>query len=322
MVVIALAASAVAFAVAFFGPWFPEQASVEAGRIAVVFWITTGICIAIFGLVTSMLLYSVWKFRARPDDDSDGLPIHGHTGLEIWWTAIPTVLVTVIAISSAIVLSQNEDATGAMTVNVTGEQFAWSFEYPELDGLVSTDLRLPLDQPVKLVLTAKDVIHSFWVPEFSQKQDAVPGMTTELVITPNKIGEYPVICTELCGLGHATMRSEAKVLSRADFDAWVSDRQGAAAEGGAASGEALFTDNGCGSCHSLDETKLVGPGLGTLTAAAERAGKPVEEFTRESIVQPDAYIEPGFPNAMPNAYGGLSDEQLDALVQYLLEGAE
>ena len=228
MVVIALAASAVAFAVAFFGPWFPEIASKEAERIQTVFWITTAICIAIFGVVTAMLLYSVWKFRARPDDDSDGLPIHGHTGLEIWWTAIPTVRVTIIAIVSAIALSQNEDAENAMIVNVTGEQFAWTFEYPDHGNLRSTDLRLPLDQQVKLILTAKDVIHSFWVPEFAQKSDAVPGIETELVITPTKLGEYPVICTELCGLGHAIMRSEAVVVTRRDFDAWVEERQAAA----------------------------------------------------------------------------------------------
>jgi cytochrome c oxidase subunit II len=322
MVVIALAASAVAFAVAFFLPWFPENASVEAGRIQGVFWLATIICIAIFGLVTSVLLYSVWKFRAHPDDDSDGQPIHGHTGLEIWWTAIPAVLVTVIGVWSAVVLSQNEDATGAMRIDVTAQQFAWSFAYPEAGGVVSTDMRLPIDQPVKLVLQAKDVIHSFWVPEFSQKQDAVPGIVTELVITPTKLGTYPVICTELCGLGHATMRSEVKVVSREEFDQWVSDRRAAANEGGAANGEAIFADNGCSGCHALDDTKQVGPGLGTLDEAAERAGQPIEEFTRTSITNPSEYIEPGFPPAMPASYGGLSDEQLDALVQYLVENAK
>ena len=325
MVVIALAASAVAFAVAFFVPWFPENASVQSDRIQGVFWLTTVICIAIFGVVTAALLYSVWKFRARPDDDSDGQPIHGHTGLEIWWTAIPTVLVTVIGVWSAVVLSQNEDATNAIPIEVTGEQFAWTFKYPEQGGLQSTDLRLPIGQPVKLVLTAKDVIHSFWVPEFSQKSDAVPGIITELVITPTKLGVYPVICTELCGLGHATMRSEAIVLSRADFDKWVSERETAATAGGAEAGKAVFADNGCGGCHEFapaGSAAGIGPSLDELQAQADRAGQELEEFVRESIVEPGAYVEPDFPDAMPPAYGQLPKDQLDALVQYLVEGAK
>src|SRR5580765_5618401 len=209
-------AGGVAAAVAVFLPWFPVVASEERDRIDFVTWFVIWICIAIFALVAAVLIYSVWRFRAAPDDDSDGPPIHGHTGLEIVWTLIPTILVTAIGIVSAIVLGRN-DAQGkdVFRVNVVAQQFAWSFSYPEANNLTSGVLRLPVGRSVELSFKALDVIHSFWVPEFGQKQDTVPGLHTQLHITPDKVGTYPVICTELCGLGHATMRTEAIVMTTA-----------------------------------------------------------------------------------------------------------
>jgi cytochrome c oxidase subunit 2 len=189
----------------------------------------------------------------RPDDESDGPPIHGHTGLEIVWTAVPTVLVTVIAVLSAVVLAQNDRAKGTpMRVDVLAQQFAWQFTYPEQGNLKATNLYLPVDRSTKLTLTARDVIHSFWVPEFGQKQDAVPGIFTTLVITPTRTGEYRLICTELCGLGHALMRSRAIVLSHSDFEQWArQQREGGGATGGGGEVDAKGTFvNTCGGCHT------------------------------------------------------------------------
>ena len=325
LLVVGLLAAAVATAVAVFIPWLPDDASDEATRIHFVFWFTTVICIGIFALVAAVAVYSVLKFRVKPDDDSDGAPIHGHTGLEIWWTAIPTVLVTAIAIVSAVVLARNDDAKGAMRIDVVGQQFAWQFKYPEQNDLATTDLRLPVGQKVKLYMESKDVLHSFWVPEFSQKQDLIPGEITTLVITPKKLGTYAIVCTELCGLGHATMRSTVRVVSRADFDKWLGDQRGAAQAGGATAGKAVFEQNGCGSCHVFEpagSTGKIGPDLDNLSADAEKAGQPLEEYVRTSIVDPGKYVAPGFPNAMPPTYGSLPDEQVDALVKFLTEGAK
>src|SRR5213075_3133040 len=157
--------------------WLPKPATREAGRIHFVFWFVTGICIFIFAIVASVTAYSVLKFRRKPDDDSDGPPIHGHTGLEIAWTAVPTVLVTAIAIVSAIVLAK-DDAQGAnpLRIEVTAQQFFWSYSYPEFGNKESDVLRLPVNRSIVLHMTSKDVIHSFWVPEFRQKQDVVPGL--------------------------------------------------------------------------------------------------------------------------------------------------
>jgi cytochrome c oxidase subunit 2 len=224
--VIGVLAAAIASAVALIPDWLPESASDEAGRIDFVFWFVTGICIFVFAIVAAVSILAVVKFRAKPDDDSDGPPIHGHTGLEILWTAVPTLLVTAIAIVSAIVLAK-DDAAGAnpLRINVYAQQFFWSYSYPGYGNKQSSVLRLPVNRSVVLRMTAKDVIHSFWVPEFRQKQDVVPGIHPTLHITPNKVGTYPVVCTELCGLGHGLMRSRAIVMEPEAFERWAT-RQG------------------------------------------------------------------------------------------------
>ena len=138
---------------------------------------------------------------------------------------MPTLLVIAIGVVSAIVLAK-DDAQGAnpLRVEVTGQQFFWSYRYPGYDNKESSVLRLPVDRSVVLRMTAKDVIHSFWVPEFRQKQDLVPGIHPTLHITPNKVGTYPVICTELCGLGHALVRSRVVVMEPDKFERWASKK--------------------------------------------------------------------------------------------------
>ena len=336
-----------ATALAIFIPWLPEASSDQAEEIDFVFWFTTAICIGIFSVVAAIAIYSVMKFRVPLDDEEDGLPIHGHTGIEIVWTAVPFLLVTAIGVVSAVALARNDRLPADhMVVNVLGRQFAWQFMYPpdnapappkdelECDQqavksrcLTSTQLHLPLDVPVELRMRADDVIHSFWVPQFRQKQDMLPDQVTKLIITPTKVGKYEVLCTELCGLGHSVMRSAAIVSSRADFDRWKREagRQNAPG-GGANAGEAVFSQNGCGSCHTLKAagaTGTVGPDLDKLSDEAQKAGKPVEAFVRESIVNPGAYVQPGFPNnVMPKTYASLPKQQLDALVQYLVQSSQ
>jgi cytochrome c oxidase subunit 2 len=165
------------------------------------------------------------------------------------------------------------------------------------------------------------------VPQFGQKQDAVPGIHTKLVITPTKLGTYPVICTELCGLGHSLMRTVAIVMPAKQFDAWLHGRTKAITGPPVSAGKAVFANNGCGSCHTLQAagTKAtVGPDLDRLPAEAQRAGKPLEKFIEESIVDPNAYVEMGYPRGvMPTTFGkALSKTQLDALVQYLVQSSK
>ena len=357
LVVLGVVFGAGAAAVALLIPWLPDPASEQADRIDFVFWFVTAICIAIFALVAAVIVYAVFNFRARPDDDEDGPPVHGNTGLEIVWTAVPAALVTAIAIVSAVVLAKNEqlpntpsasaarsgqkstvnglcksrgsDPLRPLVVCVIAQQFSWLFKYPDYGNATSSTLRLPIHTTVQLQLQALDVIHSFWVPQFGQKQDAVPGLLTKLVITPKRLGTFPVICTELCGLGHALMRSEAIVLNEDQFISWTKSQRGGGATGAGGlagpSGKALFVSNGCDGCHTFkpaSATGTIGPDLDNLRQAAQTAGQPLEEFIRQSIVDPNAYVAPGYQKGvMPETFSSLPKQQLDALVKYL-EGSK
>jgi cytochrome c oxidase subunit 2 len=328
LVGIGVVAGGIATAVAVLPTWLPTRASVEAGRIDDVIWMTIVISIVIFSVVGGVIVYEIIRFRARPGDDSDGPPVHGHTGLEITWTLIPLGIVTAIAIFSAIVLSRNGNAgVDPLRVDVIAQQYSWSFTYPDANGLTSSVLRLPEGRSVLLTITTKDVIHSFWVPNFGQKQDAVPGLHPTLHITPDRLGTFPVVCVELCGLGHALMRSEAIVMSPAAFDKWLKGQQQAVTSPSASvSGAAVFKNNGCGACHTLTAagtTGKVGPDLDKLPQWAAQAKQPLESFVKTSIVDPNAYIQPGFPkNVMPATFASLPPQQLDALVQYLISSSK
>lgn len=205
--------------------WLPTSASEEFDRIQDIYWLATWISVAIFSLVTAVVVFSVWKWRVPDDDDADGPPIHGHTGLEILWTAVPALLVIVIGVTSAVVLARNGQAgERPLEVTAVGQQFAWKFEYAD-EEITSGELVLPVGREARFTMRAVDVIHSFWVPEFGQKMDAVPGISTEILVTPKRTGEFVVVCTELCGLGHATMRAKARVVSEQEFEAWLAERR-------------------------------------------------------------------------------------------------
>ena len=179
----------------------------------------------IFVLVEVVVLFSVWKFRMRPGQElEDGPPIHGNTRLEVIWTAIPAlILVGLCGYAYKVLQDIEEKPKNEIVVNVTGQQFAWTFDYAGQKAKVSSEqLYLPEGTSVEFHVRSKDVIHDFWVPEFRQKIDAVPGITTKYRITPNRLGAYPVVCAELCGLGHSTMRQTVHVLPRQEFDSWMS----------------------------------------------------------------------------------------------------
>jgi cytochrome c oxidase subunit 2 len=341
---LALVAGGVAAAVALLPTWLPEDASREAGRIDFVFWFVIAICIAIFAIVAAAMIYSVARFRVREDDFEDGPPIHGHTGLEITWTVIPFLLVTAIAIVSAIVLSRNDaQARDTLRINVTAQQFAFTFSYPDAKNVTSPVLRLPKGRSVELYMRSLDVIHSVFVPEFSQKEDVVPGLVTQLHITPTRVGTFPLECTELCGLGHSLMRSEAIVMTSAAFDSWLKQQEKTASPptsttststststtstSSSASGLSVFNGNGCSSCHTLSAAKAtgtIGPDLDKLVSYAKQAKQPLASFVQQSIVDPGAYVQPGYSNGlMPTNFGtAISQTDLSALVSFLVQSAK
>jgi cytochrome c oxidase subunit II len=230
MIAIGVLAAVIGTAVVLLMDWFPEEASTASSDIDRLYDILLIFSVPIFVLVMTVAIYSVLKFRARPGDMGDGAPIHGNTRLEVFWVTIPFLIVAGLAVYGWIVLEDIEaKQPNELVVNVTGRQFTWTFEYPQ-EKVNSPDLLLPKDRPVDFRIRSKDVIHSFWVPEFRLKSDAVPGLTTKIRVTPNKVGQWQVVCAELCGLGHSTMRQQVRVVEQPEFDSWVQRRRKAEQE--------------------------------------------------------------------------------------------
>ncbi len=235
MLIIGLIASVLGIALGLLIDWFPVQASGEAKPIDTLWDVLIIASVPVFVLTQTIVLYSVWKFRMKPGEElKDGPPIHGNTRLEVVWTAIPAILLVGLCTYAYIVLIDIEKANASrdqLNVRVVGEQFTWTFFYPgEGEELASPELYLPVDTQVNFAVQSKDVIHDFFVPAFREKIDAVPGITTEYGVNTIRVGDYPVVCAELCGLGHSTMRQTAHVVPRAQFDQWLADLRARAAE--------------------------------------------------------------------------------------------
>jgi cytochrome c oxidase subunit 2 len=336
MLLIGAVASALGIGLALVIDWFPIAASKQAKSIDTLWDVLLIASVPIFVLVETIVLYSAIKFRMKPGEElKDGPPIHGNTRLEIIWTAIPAILLVGLCTYAYVVLTDIEEAPAAeaLNVRVVGEQFTWTF-FVEHDGkeVKSNQLYLPNNKPVYFTVQSKDVIHDFWVPAFRMKIDAVPGIDTHLRVTPTRVGEYPVVCAELCGLGHSTMRQTAHVLDPGDWEKKIAEiaagpKGGGGGGGGGGQaetdGKTLFTDAAeppCASCHTLADaaaTGTTGPNLDEMIPDLSDAE------IKESIINPDAKITEGFqPGIMPPNYGEtLSDEQIDALVKYLKEVA-
>src|SRR3954464_11596348 len=205
--------------------WFPAEGATQAHKIDTLYdWLLVA-SVPKFVLVMSVAIYSVVRFRVRPGQETlEGPPLHGHTRLEVVWVTIPFLIVTTLAVYAAVVLAQIEKKQpNELQVRAIGQQFTWHFEYKQPGGktVKSNVLYLPNNRPVYMKINTLDVLHSFWVPAFRLKMDAVPGQTDFVRFTPNRMGAYEVVCAELCGLGHATMRVKTLVMPPQDFSKWM-----------------------------------------------------------------------------------------------------
>lgn len=232
----------------------PVAASYDATQVDGIFNFMVSIATGLFLLVEGTLVFCLIKFRRRPNDQTDGPPIEGNVPLEIFWTAIPTVIVFILALYSfevynnmggldpvissdtppqqiAMKGNHNQIALGIGTsanengeiaplmVKVQGMQYAWIFTYPET-GIISGELHVPKDRPVQLTIAATDVLHSFWVPQLRLKQDAIPGRDATLAFTANREGDFPIVCAELCGAYHGGMRAVLHVEDEETYAQW------------------------------------------------------------------------------------------------------
>jgi cytochrome c oxidase subunit 2 len=304
----------------------PVKASAQAVTIDRLFDAHFFMIALLFSMIGVFLVYSIVVFRSRPGEKQEGAYFKGNNRLEIIWTVIPLGTVIAFSFLGARNLAETRQIDKqALNVKVTAFQWSWLFEYPDY-GIASQELYLPVDRQVLLSLTSRDVIHSFWVPEFRVKQDILPGenLVKQLRITPIEEGKYTVMCAELCGGAHAYMTAPVIVVSQADFDTWISGQLGAVSADPVERGKKWSQVNGCFACHSQDGSKLVGPTWQGL------AGKPVEladgttvtadeAYLHQAIIDPNAQISKGFPpNVMPATYTSLlTAEQINDIIAFI-----
>lgn len=300
----------------------PVAASAQAAPIDQLWHWEVIVVSFLFSLIVVPMVYSLAVFRQKKGEMLDGEHMEGNANLEIAWTVVPLIIVVIFAYFGAYSLGEvrRVDAN-AMVINVTGQQFSWTFEYPEY-GFITTELYLPVDRQVVLKMQSTDVIHSFWVPEFRLKQDVVPGRTTEYRITPTLEGSYKVRCAELCGTSHAYMESPVVVVDSDAYKVWVAEQIKIAEESKTPEGQGkiLATKNGCIGCHSVDGTVLTGPTwfnlYGSQVKLADGSTVTVDDaFIKQSILEPTVTIVEGFPPVMPPY--ALTDEEISNLIAYI-----
>lgn len=295
-------------------------AQTQLSLLSLTMWIAIGIFVTVGGL----LLFTVLRFRGRPDDE---IPkqIEGNTRLEIIWTVIPVILLAIIAVPTvrdAFYISAPPDRENALEVTVVGYQWWWAFEYPDQGVVTANEMRIPTGRPIHLTLESKDVVHSFWVPRLAGKMDVVPNRTNTMWLQADEPGIYYGQCAEYCGTSHANMRFRVIAMEPADFEAWILDRQTAEAfvpsDDLVAQGHDLFATKGCMACHTVDGTSyqgIVGPDLsdfGSRTTVAAGILPNTPENVGAWLRDPQQ-VKPGA--LMPNL--NLSDDEVNALTAFL-----
>ena len=298
-------------------PFWPESASTSAARVDAVYIFL----VLVSGIMTALIFMTLTvfavKFRKRRGQRAE--QIEGSTVLELTWSIIPFAVFLSFFVWGAVIFFQErtppQDATEIYTV---AKQWMWKFEHSAGQSEIN-ELHVPIDRDVKLIMTSQDVIHSFFVPAFRLKQDVLPGRYTTLWFRATKVGTYHVFCAEYCGTQHSGMIGWVVVMEPRDYEAWMS--RGGGNQPLAVTGQKLFSELGCVTCHRSD-TQGRGPNLVGVF------GKPVlledgrtviadENYIRESILEPGAKIVKGFKPVMPTFQGQVSDEQLSALVAYV-----
>ena len=323
-IIVAILTVAVGFGLQALG-LMPKLASAQGVSIDRLFHLEIWVISFLFALIVGFMLYSIIAFRRKPGEEGEGDHFEGHTGLEIVWTVVPLAIVLYFAFmgSSALAETRRTDPN-ALNVTVVGQQWSWRFDYEDY-GFSSTQLVLPVNKQVLLTLKSNDVIHSFWVPEFRVKQDALPGagMERELRVTPTELGSYKVRCAELCGLEHAYMLADVKVVSQDGYQAWVDQQLASISSNPAERGEKWYQQFGCLACHSVDGAKRAGPtwlGLyGRQETLTDGSTISVDEaYLTKSILEPQFQIVKGFENVvMPPTGQNMSEQQVKDVIEYI-----
>lgn len=302
------------------GSFMPPAGTDVAGQVnnlySFILWASFVSCVILIG----GMIYFVLKYKRRTNNDKTPYISH-NTFLEFLWSFIPLVFfLAFFAWGWWIYHQMRAMPDNATEVHVFGRQWSWEFVYKS-GKTTGNEFVVPVNKPVKLIMTSKDVIHSFYIPSMRIKQDVVPGRYTALTFVAEKLGDYQVFCTEYCGTSHSAMLAKMKVVSQEDYEKWIQENE----EGLTLvqKGEKYSKDKGCVACHSMDGSPKVGPtwkGLfGTEREFADGSkARADENYLRESILNPNVKVVKGFnPGVMPTFQGQLSEEQVNAIIEYM-----
>ena len=303
-----------------------EQGSDFAHKVDFAHDVVTIISVICTVAIVGAMLYFAVIYRQRDGKDHETPRIEGDNTLEIIWTVFPTLVCIWVAwLGYDAFVDLRTPPANAMEINVTGRKWAWDFTYKN-GKKTTSELVVPVDEPVKLVMTAKDVLHSFFVPVMRTKADVIPGRYTYEWFRPIKTGDFQVFCTEYCGNEHSRMLARLKVLPKAEFERWLADDSEAkklASLKPSDRGKELYVSKQCVTCHSLDGSARVGPSwlkiFGKEGKLADGSAYKVDEnYIRESILQPQAKVVQGYPAmGMPSYQGQLSDDDITGLIEFM-----
>ncbi|HVL04544.1 MAG TPA: cytochrome c oxidase subunit II [Acidimicrobiales bacterium] len=277
----------------------------------------------VFVLVQGLVLFAVIKFRARPDSP-EPQQIHGNTRLEVGWTLAPALILLAVAVPTiATIFDLAREPENPVHVTVIGHQFWWEYRYPDLGVVTANELRMPVGRPVELTLNSDDVIHSYWIPALAGKQDVVPGRNNRMQLIAEEPGHYLGQCAEFCGDSHANMRAKAIAMTPQDFDAWVASQRapsvkaspGTAGEAGAL----LFSQKGCGGCHTVEGVSegTIGPDLTHFASRTTFAGSiyDTNDANLRRWLRDPQGEKPGNAMIIPGA--PLTPDEITELIVYL-----
>jgi len=278
-----------------------------------------------FVILIGGMLYFIYKYKRQSATAKSAYITHD-SRLEFLWSFIPFLFFMSAFVWGWLVYNNMRTfPDDALEVNVTARQWSWAYTYKS--GKKSADLVVPVGRPVKLLLTSDDVLHSYFIPAFRIKQDAVPGRYTAQWFRADKTGEYQVFCTEYCGALHSGMLSKVKVLTEPEYDAWIGGGPVLLAGGKplslAEQGKKLYQERTCAQCHSVEGKTGIGPAFNglfgsTVTMDDGKSFKADENYLRESILQSQAKIKKGFDKGkMPVFAGQFEDADVTALIEFI-----
>jgi cytochrome c oxidase subunit II len=307
--------------------WLPVDASVTSRNIDWVWdfmiWVSVltalGVFVAIFHFITK------YRAKSRAANEIAEKSAEHNTALEITWSVLPLfVCIALFVWGFKGFVDLRTPPKDAMELHANAQKWKWTFDYKcPTGGMTDDTLHVPIDRPVRMLISSVDVLHALYIPSFRTKMDAVPGRYTDLWFQATKAGDYPIFCAEYCGTSHSDMLSHVTVHPAGEYETWLKGAcEKADSMVGPERGKKLYSQQGCETCHTIDGTPKIGPSwkglFGKVESFADGSSNKIDEnYLRESMMDPAAKVVKGFAPSMPTYKGKLSDKDIDGLIEYI-----